>query len=43
MIPAAIYSLTKAEPVLISTATKALQEQAYEKDVPVLRKILGLE
>lgn len=43
LIPAALYSINHEEAVLISTGTKALQEQALSKDVPVLRRILGLD
>lgn len=42
LIPSALYTLSKKEPVLISTATKALQKQAIEKDYPTMLKILGL-
>lgn len=42
LIPSALFSLNKKEPVLISTATKALQKQAMEKDYPTMLKILGL-
>ena len=42
LLPAALYSLDKKEKVLISTGTKALQDQALEKDIPMIRKVLGL-
>jgi ATP-dependent DNA helicase DinG len=43
MIPSALFSMSKGEKVLISTGTKALQAQAYFKDVPLLKKLLGVE
>lgn len=34
-------ALLSRETVVISTATKALQEQIFRKDIPLLRKVLG--
>lgn len=42
LIPSALYSLESKEPVLVSTGTKTLQEQALKKDVPLLYKVLGI-
>jgi len=42
LLPAALYTLNHDEQVLISTGTKALQQQAMTKDIPQLRKLLGL-
>jgi ATP-dependent DNA helicase DinG len=42
MIPSALMAKRKKEPVLISTGTKTLQNQAVKKDIPGLHKILGL-
>jgi ATP-dependent DNA helicase DinG len=43
MIPAALFAVGKDEKVLLSTGTKTLQSQAYFKDVPLLKKLLGME
>ena len=37
LAPAAVHSMRHGEPVVISTATIALQDQLIEKDVPALR------
>jgi len=37
-----VPAILKGEPVLVSTGTKNLQEQIYEKDIPLLRRTLGL-
>jgi ATP-dependent DNA helicase DinG len=37
-----VPAILKGEPVLVSTGTKNLQEQIFEKDIPLLRKTLGL-
>ena len=37
-----VPAILKGEPVLISTGTKNLQEQIFEKDIPLLRRTLGL-
>jgi len=42
LLPAALYTLNHDNQVLISTGTKALQQQAMTKDIPQLRKLLGL-
>lgn len=43
MIPASLFSLENNQQVLIATGTKTLQFQAMYKDVPQLRKLLGLD
>ncbi len=43
MIPSALFSLDQKKQVLIATGTKTLQEQALKKDLPQLRKLLGLD
>ncbi|MCE9502004.1 MAG: ATP-dependent DNA helicase [Leptospira sp.] len=43
LIPAAIYSLENEKTVVISTETKALQNQLLKKDIPVVAKVLGTE
>ncbi len=40
IIPAAVFSMESSTPVIISTETKALQNQIIEKDIPVARKII---
>lgn len=42
LVPSALFSLAEKKQVLISTGTKTLQHQCMSKDVPQLRKILGL-
>ncbi len=42
LIPSALMAKKKKEPVLISTGTKTLQNQAVKKDIPGLHRILGL-
>lgn len=42
LVPAALFSLAEKKQVLISTGTKTLQHQCMSKDVPQLRKILGM-
>src|SRR5689334_6274729 len=37
-----VPAILKGERVLVSTGTKNLQEQIYEKDIPLLRRTLGL-
>ncbi len=37
-----VPAILKGEPVLVSTGTKNLQEQIFEKDIPLLRRTLGL-
>lgn len=43
MIPSALFALENQQQVLIATGTKTLQYQAMYKDVPQLRKLLGLD
>ncbi len=43
LIPAAIWSLQEGEKVVISTRTKALQEQIVGHDIPHLKRIIGQE
>lgn len=42
LLPSALLAKSSDEAVLISTGTKALQNQAVEKDIPQLYKILGM-
>lgn len=42
LLPSALLAKSKDEPVLVSTGTKTLQNQAVEKDIPQLYKILGV-
>lgn len=42
LIPSALFNRETREQVLVATGTKALQYQAKEKDIPLLRKTLGL-
>lgn len=42
MIPASLFSMSEDKQVLVATGTKTLQNQALEKDLPQLRKIMGL-
>ncbi|OUR99857.1 hypothetical protein A9Q84_02180 [Halobacteriovorax marinus] len=42
MIPSALFAISEQKQVLIATGTKTLQHQAVSKDVPQLRKLLGL-
>jgi ATP-dependent DNA helicase DinG len=42
LIPSALYTLNEKKQVLVATGTKTLQNQAINKDVPGLRKLLGL-
>jgi len=41
LLPAALFTLTQKAPVLMATGTKALQEQAMQKDIPQVKKLLG--
>ena len=43
LVPSIQFSITQKHPVLITTETINLQEQLIEKDIPILRKLLGLE
>ena len=42
LLPSTLFSLESEKQVLVATGTKALQEQAMFKDIPQLRKMLGL-
>lgn len=42
LLPSILLAKSKGEQVLISTGTKALQNQAMTKDIPLALKILGL-
>ncbi len=43
LVPAIHFALEQRRPVVISTHTISLQEQILEKDLPVLRKLMGVE
>jgi len=43
LIPSIFWAVQNKKRIIISTYTKTLQEQLTEKDLPFLRKILGLE
>ncbi|TGK13759.1 ATP-dependent DNA helicase [Leptospira kmetyi] len=43
LIPAALSSMEREEPVVISTETKSLQQQLLLKDIPMVSKILGTD
>jgi Rad3-related DNA helicase len=43
LVPAILWSRANAQPVIVSTNTKNLQEQLIEKDLPLLRESLGIE
>lgn len=42
LLPSSLFSLNEQKQVLVATGTKALQHQAMSKDVPQLRRLLGL-
>jgi ATP-dependent DNA helicase DinG len=42
LIPSFLFAMEKKEPVLVSTGTKTLQNQAITKDIPQVYKLLGL-
>ena len=42
LVPAIYHALAMHKPVLITTETINLQEQLVEKDLPLLRKLLGI-
>lgn len=42
LLPSALFSMEHKQQVLVATGTKTLQHQAMKKDVPALRKLLGL-
>ncbi|MCY4645248.1 MAG: exonuclease domain-containing protein [Bacteriovoracales bacterium] len=41
LLPAGLFSLSEQHPVLVATATKTLQHQVINKDMPLLRKIMA--
>lgn len=41
LVPAAVKAAVNGERVVISTATRALQEQLLQKDIPLLEPIMG--
>jgi len=41
LLPAAIYAMGSGHPVVISTHTITLQEQLWQKDIPMVQQILG--
>jgi ATP-dependent DNA helicase DinG len=43
LVPAVQWALQNKTPVVVSTNTKNLQSQLYEKDLPLIRRILGVE
>lgn len=43
LVPAIQFSVTQKHPVLITTETINLQEQLIEKDIPILRKLIGTD
>lgn len=43
LIPAVLWSLRNRVPVVVSTNTKNLQTQLFEKDIPLIRRALGVE
>jgi Rad3-related DNA helicase len=43
LVPAIVFAKRAGRPVMISTHTKNLQSQLYEKDLPFLRKHLGID
>ncbi len=43
LVPAILFAKRAGRPVMISTHTKNLQAQLYDKDLPFLRKHLGMD
>ncbi len=43
LVPAILYAIKAKRPVMISTHTKNLQSQLFGKDIPFLKKHLGIE
>mgnify|MGYP001058917422 CR=1 FL=1 len=43
LVPSLLWSRANAQPVIISTNTKNLQEQLTEKDLPLLCRTLGID
>lgn len=42
LLPSALFSLKEKRTVLMATGTKTLQDQAIQKDIPQIRKLLNL-
>jgi ATP-dependent DNA helicase DinG len=42
LVPAALFAAQEEAPVILSTNTKNLQSQLYEKDIPLVASALGL-
>jgi ATP-dependent DNA helicase DinG len=42
LLPSSLFALQTKSQVLVATGTKTLQHQAMKKDVPALRRLLGL-
>lgn len=43
LVPSIKFSIMQKHPVLITTETINLQEQLIDKDIPILRKLLGID
>jgi len=43
LIPAVVWAVTNGESVIISTGTKNLQDQLFNKDIPQVAEALGLD
>jgi len=43
LLPSVLLAKSKKEQIVISTGTKALQNQAMQKDIPLIFKMLGLK
>jgi len=43
LVPAVQWALLNRTPVVVSTNTKNLQSQLYEKDLPLIRSVTGLD
>jgi ATP-dependent DNA helicase DinG len=43
LLSSSLFSYNEVEQVLVATGTKTLQQQAMTKDIPQLRKLLGLD
>ena len=41
LLPSALYSMEKEEPIVVSTQTIPLQEQIFVKDLPILSTLLA--
>jgi ATP-dependent DNA helicase DinG len=41
LVPSALFSLSTDEKILVSTGTKTLQAQVLDKDIPLLKSLLG--